>query len=227
LGLCGSFRNPTGISSLEEMGEGRRGKASTIRRGGISTMGSFVMAGGGFFQGNHEELGESQRQAEYGFVVDRCTSPKGKGKGKSTLQCMYKCTKECAAKHDAPGSTTKFPICDLPDFSPQGMRRIMRFSKKPEVAQLTETQEKLALEANEHLDATLGESDTAQSGYRRNAISDLLQRRRRISRYRSCATVLSNTTMPNWGERHGEWRDKYMCTRQTFSPRMTRVILLT
>ena len=67
--------NPTSISSLEEhdhedfppqaMGEaiGRRGKASTIRRGGISTMGSFVMAGNAF-QGNYEELGESQRREE-------------------------------------------------------------------------------------------------------------------------------------------------------------------
>lgn len=112
----------------------------------------------------------------------------------------------------------------------------MRFSKclrqlcQPEVAQLTETQEKLALEANEHLDATLGESDTAQSGWRKktepgrsNAVSDLFQRRRRSPKHVAatartrptdcpehtcCVTVLSNTTKPNWGEHPDEWRDK-------------------
>lgn len=105
-------------------------------------------------------------------VQQRCSrhNNRGEGSSRNNTQCMYKCTKECAAKHDAPGSATKYPTCDLPDFSPEGMRRIMRFSRK-----------------------------ATKADWQRS--------------FHHCATVLSNTTRPKWGEHKGEWTNQAsLCT---------------
>jgi len=72
--LCAAGDGVTDVGPVVGESAGRRGKASTVRRGGggVSSMGFFNMFVGGGFQGNFEErLGEGQQESDFSVASDQ------------------------------------------------------------------------------------------------------------------------------------------------------------
>jgi len=124
------------VADLSPLGEGRRGKASTVRRGVLQTVGAFSFGGGGSFQGNFEEmgseLGEAVDRFEQGVLLGEAKlSAQGRKSVKKFILDTVQKTRPAHAtawKHGASApdvcgecsaacEAKKHPICDLP-YSP-------------------------------------------------------------------------------------------------------------
>ena len=117
-----------GMSEVHELGPAlKESSLATTQTGGffsaLMTSGSFTMMQAGSFE---EEEAEEEALGEQGATTATNVN----------TNCYKKCTPACRAEHEASKTTDrhissgsmaqhrKYPVCDLPDFSKEGLKRI-------------------------------------------------------------------------------------------------------